>query len=64
MFNDSDQPQHATLTLDASRLRLWADRRELEDVLSGTPLPLRTGDGLAAVEVDLPPGDVRVLRLG
>jgi hypothetical protein len=64
VFNDSDQPQHATVTLDSARLRLWADRRELEDVLTGASFPLRAGNGLPAVEVDLPPGDVRVLRLG
>jgi hypothetical protein len=63
VLNDSDQPQHATIVLDIARLRVRADRTEIEEVLSGAPLSLSPRDGAAAATLDLPAGDVRVLHL-
>jgi len=62
VFNGSDQPQQARISIDLSRLKPRASAFSLEEILSGERLAAAVGGGTAVLQVQIGPEDLRIFK--
>lgn len=64
VFNEGKQAERTALAIQAQPLKLDPESVRAIEVLAGEPVALVRRDGELVAEVDVPPGDVRLVQVG
>ena len=64
VFNEGKQAERTALAIQAQPLKLDPESVRAIEVLAGEPVALVRGEGELVAEMDVPPGDVRLVQVG